>query len=427
MNIDAIVEKCKINKLIPPDIIFNTENARKIETGFIRIPFEIDNKLINGYLYYKENKAFLSYATKISVPSHLNLGDIVSVLIFICLIPGVIIVFILSFVTWIPVLLFLLILVQNLDEPKCNARDFHSFYVFSIIVIFVAFPLIMISFLWAFSIYLVTMIFSIPFALFNVKRTLYSLQNLYSFLKRPGERSNPNQTVADNFSIRYGYGFNCFDVVCALTSYLYRQNWQDTLIAIPSMCCIIPLYKLVFANPFLRKLEIIHVNQWSEPLPIQKASSYLRTIVTTSIIPYNAKLFTEHWRFMGHYPLPPINRASETVVGTQMGTYGRMCLLTHSTHSYKFKKHKSLSQAKFPFVGVHLQWWNPWHQLTAYVEVNIRKNGIIEHPMWVLMDKTSSLSMSHLAGINEMFDDLFPVFNEYMEKTTSYNCTDMNV
>ena len=51
-----------------------------------------------------------------------------------------------------------------------------------------------------------------------------------------------------------------------------------------------------------------------------------------------------------------------------------------------------------------------------YVEVNVRKDLGVEHPMYLLMDKDSRLAMTILNGVNSFFVKLGDMFNAYLER-----------
>ena len=51
-----------------------------------------------------------------------------------------------------------------------------------------------------------------------------------------------------------------------------------------------------------------------------------------------------------------------------------------------------------------------------YVEVNVRKDLGVEHPMYLLMDKDSRLAMTTLNGVNAFFVKLGDMFNAYLEQ-----------
>ena len=60
--------------------------------------------------------------------------------------------------------------------------------------------------------------------------------------------------------------------------------------------------------------------------------------------------------------------------------------------------------------------WNLWYAVTGYVEVNVRKDLGVEHPMYLLMDKSSKLSMDTLNGVNRLFVEMGMKFNEYLSE-----------
>merc|ERR1711924_315860 len=60
--------------------------------------------------------------------------------------------------------------------------------------------------------------------------------------------------------------------------------------------------------------------------------------------------------------------------------------------------------------------WNMWYSFSGYVEVNVRKDLCVEHPMYLLMDKDSRLAMTTLNAVNDFFVKLGDMFNAYLEQ-----------
>ena len=59
---------------------------------------------------------------------------------------------------------------------------------------------------------------------------------------------------------------------------------------------------------------------------------------------------------------------------------------------------------------------NPWYQLAGYVEINSRRDGGMEHPMWLVFDRSSRLGMSAALSINMLFVRLGINFAAYLSE-----------
>ena len=123
------------------------------------------------------------------------------------------------------------------------------------------------------------------------------------------------------------------------------------------------------------------------------------------------------WPFAGHHQWPPQQRASRTVMGVQMGMSGKCTLLSHTTIPAGVVGHTPRSEtAERAILCVRLQMWNPWYQLAGYVEVNTRKDGGMEHPMWLVLDPRSRLDMMQARSINMLFVRLGINFAAYLSE-----------
>ena len=63
---------------------------------------------------------------------------------------------------------------------------------------------------------------------------------------------------------------------------------------------------------------------------------------------------------------------------------------------------------------MHLLWYNPWYIISGYVEVNVRKDSGLEHPMWLIADPSSKLHCAVLNAINQIFVATGNSFAEYI-------------
>ena len=104
-----------------------------------------------------------------------------------------------------------------------------------------------------------------------------------------------------------------------------------------------------------------------------------------------------------------------------LGTWLYDSLISHTTHPYDVPGHVPRSEdASWGLIVVRLQAWNPFYQLAGYVEVNVRKDHGVEHPMWLVVDPSSQLAMDQLQGINRLFVRLGYLFAEYLREQPEF-------
>eukprot|EP00465_Bigelowiella_longifila_P015391 CAMPEP_0185280182 /NCGR_PEP_ID=MMETSP1359-20130426/65487_1 /TAXON_ID=552665 /ORGANISM="Bigelowiella longifila, Strain CCMP242" /LENGTH=255 /DNA_ID=CAMNT_0027875335 /DNA_START=57 /DNA_END=824 /DNA_ORIENTATION=- len=172
---------------------------------------------------------------------------------------------------------------------------------------------------------------------------------------------------------------------------------------------------ILFNNPRTHRLETVFLNQWSKPIDANIDGEITETDadiirgkmvkqVTRARLRDKNRDLTDEYSFSAYYQLPPPDRESLLVAGIQYSEAAVTSLVTHSLHSYLIKGYKPKSDtASWGFLSVYLQYWNPYHWFTGYVEVNLRKDGGIEHPMWLAADKTSWLHTRQANGVNSLF------------------------
>ena len=52
--------------------------------------------------------------------------------------------------------------------------------------------------------------------------------------------------------------------------------------------------------------------------------------------------------------------------------------------------------------------------MIGYIEVNVRKDGAVEHPMYLMMDRSSWIAMDACNGINDLFVEMGSCFETYL-------------
>ena len=77
-----------------------------------------------------------------------------------------------------------------------------------------------------------------------------------------------------------------------------------------------------------------------------------------------------------------------------LSTSGKVLMLSHTYHGQAYVAgHTPRSEyGTWTCIVVLAMVWNPWYNLTGYVELNYRKDGGMEHPMWLLADRKSKLA-----------------------------------
>ena len=96
----------------------------------------------------------------------------------------------------------------------------------------------------------------------------------------------------------------------------------------------------------------------------------------------------------------------------------RISLLSHTTITRHMADHVPKSEtAAWSLMVVRLQSWNPFYQLAGIVEVNFRKDGGVEHPMWLILDPKSKIATGSMRNMNELFCNIFSWLPEFVNVT----------
>ena len=384
---------------------------------------------------------FAQHMTPIDVPKRKSFGDWYATFIFLVLTPGIVAVFLLGVALFsAPLLLVVGYTSARLPRPRPLARVPRDagFYVFSYVVLLpLSLPLILLAINWALVVFLVTLTLSLPVGASHPSRTAASLRKLGPFMGRPGADApswnTGKEPIAEAALARkFGLVWPFADLVVAVIGGAHRQGCCELVVAIPLMIALIPAMKVMYINPMLFALEDVFINQWSDPLDAdgdgdadavdqELARGAIKNCITSSLLREKNRAITDAWPFVGHHQLPPEKRPSKTVAGLQMGCGGKCTLISHTTHPYDVPGHVPRSEdASWGLIVVRLQAWNPFYQLAGYVEVNVRKDHGVEHPMWLVVDPSSQLAMDQLQGINRLFVRLGYLFAEYLREQPEF-------
>ena len=369
--------------------------------------------------------------TPVAIPDKMSFGDRLAVALALSLLPLCMLVFMFAFILWLPPLLMLFVYERSFTPPVKVINRSCGFHLFSAAVFVIALPLVLLSVTYTLVTVTWCLLLSLPVGLCAAGRTCRSLAALGPYAGRPGAMAATGEEArspADELAQSFGYLWPWGDVVVALLGALNRQRMDECIYNLPAMLALIPLMKVTLLNPLLHELEEVFINQWSEPLdadadadademdvaPVQAAISNM--ICAAILEDVQADLF-DAWPFAGFHPYPPEGRKSQTVAGVQMGLGGKVLMLSHTYMGNAYSRgHTPRSEhGRWTCITVMAQCWNPWYNLTGHVEVNLRHDGGLEHPMWLLADRKSFLAMSFLESVNRTFVKLGALFAKYLK------------
>jgi len=223
---------------------------------------------------------------------------------------------------------------------------------------------------------------------------------------KPGTYITKQDTPKHDLVKSSGVGFNLWDIIAAIIGQLNRQGLFEIWSGISAMCALQPLFKYCcFCNPFIHKLDHLFTNQWSDKLDANWSGKHdeedyrimglaLKSLIAYATLDDAYRRVIDAWPFIGYYPYPTKNNTTKTVNGMQYsGTHdlglfaNRFTLITTTCHTSMLSDNVCRSnKAKYGLVSVYLQLWNPYHFCVGEVEVNVRKDHRVEHPMWLICD-----------------------------------------
>eukprot|EP00457_Paulinella_chromatophora_P004495 gb/GEZN01004507.1/.p1 GENE.gb/GEZN01004507.1/~~gb/GEZN01004507.1/.p1 ORF type:complete len:445 (+),score=68.18 gb/GEZN01004507.1/:159-1493(+) len=197
---------------------------------------------------------------------------------------------------------------------------------------------------------------------------------------------------------------------------------------------IIPCMKYFFqANPLLFKLEEVHINQWTPPILFvpdgikdrEGLIKDVRILVSRYLHTLEKRKANDKVLFAAHYPWPRDNfKTRESVTGIQWPERSKTVNFTTTTHviagnnsfpllengKWKWVKDSPIPRCPEGAYGIYevRLYWLANHFLTGYVEVNYRKDGGLEHPMYCILDPNSHWAMTTYEFVNDLFEAFVP-------------------
>lgn len=383
-------------------------------------------------------RGYVMNMTQLEVPRWCTFGDFYATLLTVVALLPMIFVYLFSFLLQLPLLLGCSIY-STCVLPRAPLRVVKrgcSFYVLVAILFPLSAPLIALAFVWVWVLRLFRFWTCLPIALCRWRRTCRSFSTLDALTWRPRDftAEAPARSPVDLLFLEYFPRWQFMDFVCALIGAIYRQGCCEFFLAIPGMVAYMPTMSVLKqSNPYLYDLEIVETNQWSDPIDADGDGNFtardeeiikreLKQVVFQTKTIERKRAAIDAWPFTGHYPYPTKNRKSETVLGVQFHEFGGGAMaLTHSTHGHEVPGHTPKSATgSWNLVAVHLASWNAFNYYTAYVEVNVRRDGGVEHPMWVAADRSSRAHMNALVYTNRLFVELVLLFHAFLQDQPSF-------
>ncbi|CAJ1339375.1 unnamed protein product [Effrenium voratum] len=365
-----------------------------------------------------------AHSTPTKMPESCTCSDVYSLVLTAILgVPMVVLGVVIAILLTVP--LFIIYLYKcTLSRPLDLVPRTCGFYMMCGLVFPLSLPAVILALVWVLVVRIFTWICCFPVALCNWSRTRRSWQALRPYSARPGQLivdSNGAQRPDDALSTKFGYIWPFSDVITAIIGSMDRQGFGEFFVALPVMFTVLPIYKhTILTNALLFDLQDVYINQWSDPLDanldgrsdcadIASIKEHMKIGICRAMLTERNRDFIDPWQFTGHHQYPPPGRESQTVGGMQFSNQGplRVCLLSHTCVAIDIPNHKPRSEtAAWTLLEVHLLSWNPWYQLAGIVEVNFRKDGGVEHPMWLAMDPNSYIAVRALHLMNVLFATL---------------------
>ena len=105
------------------------------------------------------------------------------------------------------------------------------------------------------------------------------------------------------------------------------------------------------------------------------------------------------------------------MIGAQWPQASKFVQFTHTIHQRAggAPAEAKSESGKSNIAQVWLFWYS-FHFLTGYVELNYRKDGGVEHPMWCIMSKKSHVAALTYRSVNELFMKLSPEIVNFVER-----------
>eukprot|EP00472_Partenskyella_glossopodia_P007823 CAMPEP_0197518582 /NCGR_PEP_ID=MMETSP1318-20131121/3804_1 /TAXON_ID=552666 /ORGANISM="Partenskyella glossopodia, Strain RCC365" /LENGTH=550 /DNA_ID=CAMNT_0043069047 /DNA_START=84 /DNA_END=1736 /DNA_ORIENTATION=+ len=196
------------------------------------------------------------------------------------------------------------------------------------------------------------------------------------------------------------YSFD--DIVVAVIGGFHRQGFCEFFSNYCTATIIDPFFKyFLICNPWTMKLAVRYCNQWTKPMGSNYDDMHIIHALRTNVSrvlhgpgdrdEIDTNVFSAFYQLPGpkrnklHACLRPVRTCKvQTAMGFQFTK--SICHFTHSGHAPRDGSVAPYSTtAKHLVYPVSLFYFNPTHMLTGYVEVNIKPDHSMEHPMWCLM------------------------------------------
>jgi len=370
----------------------------------------------------------------------MHAADYYAIFITIIIFPLIIASFIINVILFIPIPIILYYYACPDQNTQLSnwPRDSCQWTFICLFTTIIALPMIIWNIVYVLVIWLLIPITGVLFLIFNCRAQENFVKNwkvLWPYLGRPGTGIAPLATTKHKHAEAHGFGFSLPDLYLSLIAQMNRQGLCELLLAVPQNAAFTPIFKYFWmTNPFLHNLEEQFTNQWSEQLDVDWDGKYTdEDLVKLNYIMERLTVFPmvdnvhrkiiDSWPFIGIYPPPPKSRSHQVVNGMQFSSKEgtapcalRNSLVTVTVLTCRLPDAVARSRvAHHGVVTVYLQYWNPWHFVTGEVEVNVRKDFRVEHPMWIVCDPETKLSTWLRDLVNKLFGNLGYLVSKVVE------------
>ena len=188
--------------------------------------------------------------------------------------------------------------------------------------------------------------------------------------------------IRDPDAEHYGYFGHWLrsDFFCAFVAAIARKGLWYTISHSAVAIGVVPVLKLAFTNPFLRALDEVVINQWTDGLDadgdgmVNEADapllfSAMREIVTAALQQEAAREIVNQWPFQGCHPRPPPERKSKIHAGIQL-TSGPWIFVCHTQHPNEdgegLPPPRSRTAAR-NVIRLFVPAWNMWYSFSGCV------------------------------------------------------------
>mmetsp|Transcript_4402 Transcript_4402/g.5686 ORF Transcript_4402/g.5686 Transcript_4402/m.5686 type:complete len:385 (+) Transcript_4402:227-1381(+) len=293
-------------------------------------------------------------------------------------------IYVITFLTTFLPAILCLIYKNFLPKPLPRISRDLGFKAFSIVLLFMGLPIITLFLIYLIIIFWVMSFLSLPVGL--IKKEISIKRNVKVLLP----------------FTKFQY-FNWGDIVICILGMMHRQSFFEFWVQFPTTVSFVPLYKYVLlCNPFLFDLKVKYCNQWTISLNFRQ-DEILKAFLRDTSFAINTdknRDMLDDTEFTVLYQFPPPNRKSQAVVGIQHRR-SRQTLFTRSQFVAAGETPRG-KNAKLGIFVIDLYFFNPFHTLTGYVEVNLTHDNRLEHPMWCVLGDTF-LGEHYMSRVDSLF------------------------